>query len=367
MRNWIVSLLFSGIFWQYPVVFADDAVIHRDDWYLSQAEESATIQISGHATEEGAIAYIKGAGLSGEFGYYQTQYKNRPWYAVTFGIFNTLDEARSQIKSLPEKLQHHSPWPRSFKAIKLLIDVPATAAENVDTADTKSQSQKTPSRSDTLTTSNWEQRQAAYDEGDFATAFKIWQGLAEQGDELSQFNLGVMYSRGEGVEKNGSRALEWYSRSARQGYAPAQFNLGTVYLEGKFTSKDATKAAAWWQMAAEQGFVQAQFNVASLYCRGIGVTRDRDQCKFWYQRADSNGDTHARRMLDLIIARENELKTKAAQEKTAASDAVTMVSDANQSAGKQAKPASVNVAADKDQVIVAVAEKSESAPKKGCC
>jgi uncharacterized protein len=34
---------------------------------------------------------------------------------------------------------------------------------------------------------------AAYETGDFATALKEWQPLAEQGDASAQFNLGVMY------------------------------------------------------------------------------------------------------------------------------------------------------------------------------
>jgi len=39
----------------------------------------------------------------------------------------------------------------------------------------------------------------AYEKGDFKTALKFWHPLAEQGDTDAQFNLGVMYRRGEGV------------------------------------------------------------------------------------------------------------------------------------------------------------------------
>ena len=35
--------------------------------------------------------------------------------------------------------------------------------------------------------------------GDFKTAFELWKPLAEQGNAMAQFNLGVMYDNGEGV------------------------------------------------------------------------------------------------------------------------------------------------------------------------
>lgn len=297
VRTCFFYLLFAVIYWQSPVVIAEQNTIHRDDWYMSQSEESATIQMSGYESEEGAIAFIDSLNLSGEIGYYQTRYKNKPWYAVTYGVFSTLAEARSHLKSLPDDLQLNSPWPRTFKAIKSLIDVAEKLPDD-------SRQEESTVKNAASTSATWEEGQAAYDEGDFSKAFKIWQVLAKQGDDLSQFNLGVMYSRGEGAEKSGGRAIEWYMRSAEQGYAPAQFNLGAAYLDGSSAVVDKQKAAAWWQIAAEQGFVQAQFNIAGLYCRGIGVSLDTEQCKFWYRRAASNGDTLARKMLDRIINNE---------------------------------------------------------------
>ena len=285
-------------------VFAVDTVIHRDDWYLSQPDEYVTVQLSGHANEEDAIAYIESSGLSADTGYYQTLYKDQPWYAVTSGVFSTLAEARGQLKTLPAHLQRNAPWPRTFKTIKSLINL----AENLPG---DHQQKEGTVKHTAPPSSTWEEGQAAYDEGDLNKAFKIWHALAKQGDELSQFNLGVMYSRGEGGEKSASKAIEWYTRSAEQGYAPAQFNLGAAYLDDGSTVVDKKKAATWWKMAAEQGFVQAQFNLASLYCRGIGVSRDMEQCKFWYRRAASNGDMLARKMLDQII---NSEKAKASAE-----------------------------------------------------
>jgi uncharacterized protein len=364
VKSLFFYLLIAGLCGQSDLVAAEKLTIHRDDWYLSQPGQHATIQMSGHESEQDAIAYIEDLNLSGDIGYYQTQFKSHPWFAVTFGSFSSLDEARSQLRLMPDKLQNHSPWPRTFTAIKALIDAHEQVARVTEKHTVAGGGSGADPRPDNRGTAvNWEQGQAAYDDGDFVSAFNIWQAEAKKGDELSQFNLGVMYSRGQGTEKNASRALEWYMRSAKQGYAPAQFNLGTVFLQGVFTAKDEQKAAAWWKMAAEQGFVQAQFNLAGLYCQGIGVPRDIEQCKFWYGRAASNGDTNARKLLDRI--KQSELVPKAEQEteNTAGSVIATTASEKKQSVGKKTEHAAVKVKSTENQLLLAQAEKSLSEQK----
>ena len=45
----------------------------------------------------------------------------------------------------------------------------------------------------------YEDALAAYDRGDYATALRLMRPLAEQGNARAQFNLGVMYTKGQGV------------------------------------------------------------------------------------------------------------------------------------------------------------------------
>jgi TPR repeat protein len=54
---------------------------------------------------------------------------------------------------------------------------------------------------------------AAYNRGDYATAFKEYRQLAEQGDARAQLNLGLMYQTGKGVPKNDREALKWYFKA----------------------------------------------------------------------------------------------------------------------------------------------------------
>ena len=73
----------------------------------------------------------------------------------------------------------------------------------------------------------------AYDRGDYATALREFKPLAEQGDAYAQYNLGVMYDKGQGVPKDYKTAVKWYTLAAEQGDADAQNNLGLMYDEGK--------------------------------------------------------------------------------------------------------------------------------------
>ena len=49
----------------------------------------------------------------------------------------------------------------------------------------------------------------AYNNEDYATALKEWEPLAEQGDVDAQYHLGVMYTEGEGVDKNHKTAFKF--------------------------------------------------------------------------------------------------------------------------------------------------------------
>ncbi len=51
---------------------------------------------------------------------------------------------------------------------------------------------------------------------------------AKQGDADAQYNLGIMYARGEGVALDNKRALFWFKKSAAQGHVGAQGVLDAV-------------------------------------------------------------------------------------------------------------------------------------------
>jgi TPR repeat protein len=85
-------------------------------------------------------------------------------------------------------------------------------------------------------------------DGNFATALRLLRPLAEQGDAGAQFNLGRMYTSGQGVPQDYAAAAVWYRKAADQGYADAQYNLGNMYFDGQGVPQNYAAAASWFAM-----------------------------------------------------------------------------------------------------------------------
>jgi TPR repeat protein len=147
---------------------------------------------------------------------------------------------------------------------------------------------------------------------------------ASAGLEQAQYNLGVMYQKGQGVSRT-TRPPLLVHLAAEQGYAAAQYNLGWLYAKGQGMPTPtcsrpctgsarrptrATRRAAqprhdvrhrqgraagqvsaieWYRRAAEQGYPRAQFNLALRYDGGQGVPRDVGRPCHWFRKAAEQG------------------------------------------------------------------------------
>jgi len=140
----------------------------------------------------------------------------------------------------------------------------------------------------------------ANDREDYATALREWRPLAEQGDALAQYNLGILYRKGRGVPQDDVQARQWYAKAAAQGLAKAQFNLGTLYFNGEGGPKDYQQALRWFRLAANQGEALAQTKIAIMYDEGQGVPRNIVQAYKWCSLAATNGDKSAPLLRDML-------------------------------------------------------------------
>lgn len=105
---------------------------------------------------------------------------------------------------------------------------------------------------------------AAFAENDYELAAALFKESAEQGEPDGQYELGILYLEGMGVDKEPEQTFELWSMSAEKGYADAQFGLGTLYMRGIGIDKDIDKAKTWLQKAASQGHVAAQERLDAL-------------------------------------------------------------------------------------------------------
>jgi TPR repeat protein len=104
----------------------------------------------------------------------------------------------------------------------------------------------------------------SYLKGDYHAAYEEWLPLAELGDPEAQYNLGVMFDEGAGVDQDLAAAAIWYRKAAEQGFLDAQTNLGMMFYFGQGMPRDPHEAAKWFRLAASQGDEEAANYLARI-------------------------------------------------------------------------------------------------------
>ncbi len=80
----------------------------------------------------------------------------------------------------------------------------------------------------------------------------------------TQYNIGLMYAGGFGVNQDYKEAMRWYQMAAEKGYAPAQIELGVMYAEGWGVSSNYVSAYMWFDLAAAQSTNEKQSKAIEL-------------------------------------------------------------------------------------------------------
>ena len=138
---------------------------------------------------------------------------------------------------------------------------------------------------------------SAFDKGDFGVARDLYNELANQGDRLAQFKMGVMYEEGKGVTKDGREAIRWYSVASGQGLPEAAFNLGRLYHDGRGIPQNYARARRWYLVAFERGDTKAAVNLGIMAASGEGGPGDYTKAIGWFLLAAQRGDDRAKNNL----------------------------------------------------------------------
>jgi TonB family protein len=110
--------------------------------------------------------------------------------------------------------------------------------------------------------------QQAEQQGDYATAYALLRPIAEEGNVVAQYGIGLFYRNGTGVAQDDAQAVMWFRKAAEQGNADAENALGTMYLEGRGVAKDSSKAKMWLERSALTGSASGESNFGLLYLQG---------------------------------------------------------------------------------------------------
>lgn len=123
----------------------------------------------------------------------------------------------------------------------------------------------------------------ALDNGELDAAIKLYVQAAEQNYTPAQVALGELNNSAQIYEP----AVGWFLMAATQGDAAGQYDLGQMYLRGDGIEKDDAKAIYWIRRAASKNFVLAVKLMAGAYRTGFSglIKVDLDQAKAWDAKA----------------------------------------------------------------------------------
>lgn len=161
----------------------------------------------------------------------------------------------------------------------------------------------------------WEERVRGMDKAYFSNA-------ADKGRGSTEYQVGIMLSRGEGVSRDMEKALFWLREAASQGHVDAQIALGTLYAEGEGgTPQDKAEAVNWLLALAGQGNTDAQAVLKELEkdmatdtlpeeellarayasLEGKGVPQDKTEAARWFRKAAVKGNVDAQWRLAILL------------------------------------------------------------------
>ncbi|XP_061092981.1 death ligand signal enhancer isoform X2 [Conger conger] len=169
--------------------------------------------------------------------------------------------------------------------------------------------------------------------GDYQAAFSCFLASAQHGYSKAQFNVGVCYEKGRGVQRDPDKATQFYRQAATGGHGQAMYRYAKLLLhsrgqqsaedthaaigllEGAAASgaqaylgvlfsqdslRDEHKAASYLKMAAENGDSLSQLYLGQCYEWGIGVQQCVRTAVQLYQQAAKAGNQQAQNILSAL-------------------------------------------------------------------
>lgn len=105
---------------------------------------------------------------------------------------------------------------------------------------------------------------SAYRIKNYDTALSIWLQEAELKNDQAMANLGLMYLKGEGVEKCFNTAREWFERASNYDNDSANYNLALMYQSKIGVEEDVNKAISYFRKAVKKDHQGANFRLGLL-------------------------------------------------------------------------------------------------------
>ena len=126
--------------------------------------------------------------------------------------------------------------------------------------------------------------------------------------------MGNSYLEGTGVDKDISKAVNWFNKAIANACPFAMNTLASLHLEGIGVPQDFKRAYQLYFDSAQSGkFPKAMYNLGDMHLLGLGIPVDYTKAIMWFERAVENGAKYAE--FKLFEAKEKKRKEAEALEK----------------------------------------------------
>jgi len=147
---------------------------------------------------------------------------------------------------------------------------------------------------------------------DYKKAAKIFEPLAQAGDERAQWELGRILcfpSDITGLQRDFKRAAKLFEQSAAKGHPGGQRDYGIMLYFGDGVKRDRKHAVELLEPLAQEGFDEAMYFAGLCYYHGgDGLARDMEKAIKYLEDAAKKGHPEAEEMLKEISKEEGEKK-----------------------------------------------------------
>lgn len=136
--------------------------------------------------------------------------------------------------------------------------------------------------------------------GEILTLHEQLHSSALNGSASAQFELGLLFEYGRGVNQDDVVAAHWYEKSAAQNNINAQYRLAVLSDNGWGKPPDKKRAVELYTLAAENGYGLAQHDLAIMYLEGTGTPKSLLQAYKWMRIAVMSGNPLMQKHLKMV-------------------------------------------------------------------
>ena len=131
VNGWLIAAAHEGLVDAYryfrPDAIKPGAQTHAmiidspDDWIRKQNPRNYTLQLASSTNPNLIQKYYRDNNLKGDAGYYRNYRQGKNWYALVYGSYPSMNEAKQAVDTLPAELRKWSPWVRRFQDIQRIM------------------------------------------------------------------------------------------------------------------------------------------------------------------------------------------------------------------------------------------------------